>query len=78
MIVDITQHPAPITNTYHPVHLWSPMKPGLSLLLAGASLALWIVLAFVKPIPSGWVHLPLAAAAALIAVAIIESGPARN
>lgn len=54
------------------------MKPGLSLLLAGASLALWIVLAFVKPIPSGWVHLPLAAAAALIAVAIIESGPARN
>jgi hypothetical protein len=41
-------------------------------LLLGA----WIVLAFVMAIPSGWVHLPLAAGVTLIAVGIIQLAPA--
>jgi uncharacterized membrane protein (DUF485 family) len=35
-----------------------------------ASLLLWIFLAFVAAIPSGWVHVPLIAAVVLIAIAI--------
>jgi 1,4-dihydroxy-2-naphthoate octaprenyltransferase len=52
------------------------MKPLVALLLAAGCVALWIVLAFIKAIPSGWVHIPLALGAVLIAVAIIRSSPA--
>ncbi len=40
-----------------------------------ASLALWVVLAFGLAVPSGWVHLFLAAGAVLIAAGIIEADP---
>jgi uncharacterized membrane protein len=33
---------------------------------------LWIALAFVAAIPSGWVHVPLALGTLLIVVAIVE------
>jgi hypothetical protein len=42
----------------------------LSVVGALASLILWIFLAFVAVIPSGWVHIPLIAAVVLIAIAI--------
>ena len=51
------------------------MKPAFALAAAAVCLALWIVLAFVMAIPSGWVHLPLAIGACLVAIAIIESNP---
>lgn len=35
----------------------------------------WIILAFVLAIPSGWVHLPLALGAVLLAKAIGEERP---
>jgi uncharacterized membrane protein len=35
--------------------------------------ALWIVLAFVLKLPSGWVHAPLAAGAVLIGMGIADS-----
>jgi hypothetical protein len=45
-----------------------------SLIGAVACLGLWILLAFVLALPSGWVHLPLAAGAVLLAKAIVEAG----
>lgn len=36
-------------------------------------LAVWVILAFVTAIPSGWVHIPLAAGVILIVVAIVRS-----
>jgi hypothetical protein len=45
-------------------------------LLALVALALWALLAFGLAIPSGWVHLFLAAAAVLIAIGIVETDPA--
>jgi 1,4-dihydroxy-2-naphthoate octaprenyltransferase len=51
------------------------MKPLYTLLVGILCLGLWVFLAFVKAIPSGWVHLPLAVGAILIAIAIIESPP---
>ena len=52
------------------------MKP-LPLGLGGlAFVALWVVLAFVLAIPSGWVHLPLAVGVVLIATSIIVTEPA--
>lgn len=45
----------------------------LALLGALVSIAAWILLAFVWAFPSGWVHVPLAVGAVLLAVAIIES-----
>lgn len=42
-------------------------------LLALASLILWAVLAFAMAIPSGWVHVPLAAGAVFIAIGIVET-----
>jgi len=39
-------------------------------------IGVWIVLAFVMAIPSGWVHFPLAAGVTLIAVGIIQLAPA--
>jgi hypothetical protein len=46
----------------------------MNLYLLGAliSLILWAVLAFALAIPSGWVHLPLAAGAVLIAMGIVK------
>jgi len=38
-------------------------------------IGVWIVLAFVMAIPSGWVHFPLAAGVTLIAVGIIQTSP---
>jgi uncharacterized membrane protein len=42
-------------------------------LLALIALVLWVVLAFGVAIPSGWVHVPLALGAVLIAIGIVES-----
>jgi uncharacterized membrane protein len=42
----------------------------LSAVGAAIFIALWIALVFIAKIPSGWVHLPLAIGAVLIAVAI--------
>ena len=52
------------------------MKPIISFLAAALLIVLWVVLAFVEAIPSGWVHLPLAAGATLVAIGIIETKPA--
>jgi uncharacterized membrane protein (DUF485 family) len=46
----------------------------VALILAVVCLVLWVILAFVAAIPSGWVHLPLAGGAVLLAVGIVESG----
>ena len=35
-------------------------------------LALWVTVAFVIAVPSGWVHAPLAVGTVLIAVAIVQ------
>lgn len=37
-----------------------------------ACLALWVGLALLWAIPSGWVHVPLAAAAVLVAKGIVD------
>lgn len=47
----------------------------LSLILAVASLIVWILLGFVTPIPAGWVHLFYAAAVMLIARRILIGAP---
>lgn len=44
----------------------------LYFLLALLSLVLWAVLAFAMAVPTGWVHLPLAVAVVLFAVAIVR------
>lgn len=46
--------------------------------LAVVLLVVWIWLAFVSAIASGWVHLPLAAAATLIALGIGMAKPAQS
>lgn len=46
----------------------------VALLLAIASLVLWVFLAFVAAIPSGWVHLPLAAGSVLLVIGIVHGG----
>jgi hypothetical protein len=51
------------------VSAWRKLGPALG---AVACLALWVVLAFVMAVPSGWVHVPLALATVLIAVAIVR------
>ena len=43
-----------------------------SLIAAIICIVLWIFLAFVAAIPSGWVHLPLAVGVVLIAKAILD------
>lgn len=45
----------------------------VTVLLALACLVLWIVLAFVVALPTGWAHLPLAAGTVLLAIGIVES-----
>jgi uncharacterized membrane protein len=40
---------------------------------AAASLVLWIVLAFVLSLPTGWVHVPLAAGIVLLAMGIVTA-----
>lgn len=47
----------------------------LTLLGAVVMLAVWIVLAFVAAIPSGWVHLFYAAATVLLARRILVGAP---
>lgn len=49
------------------------MTSRMSLVAAAVCLALWVVLAFVAAIHSGWAHAPLAVATVLIAKAIIDS-----
>jgi hypothetical protein len=50
----------------------------LYFLLALICLVLWLVLAFGAAIPSGWVHIPLAVAAVLVAVGIVKADEART
>lgn len=57
------QAPAPKTRFFNP-----------TLLAAVAALVLWVVLAFIVHIPSGWVHLPLAAGVLLL-VRRVVTGP---
>ena len=45
----------------------------MSLLAAGVCFALWVVLAFVVAIHSGWAHAPLAIGTVFISKAIIDS-----
>jgi uncharacterized membrane protein len=47
-------------------------------LLAVVCLAAWIVLAFVLALPSGWVHVPLAAGVLLIVRAIVAADDERS
>ena len=54
------------------------MKRNVTLLGAVGSLALWVVLAFVAAIHSGWVHVPLAVGAVLIAKGIIDWNPSAD
>ena len=54
------------------------MKPLVGYVAGVLLIALWIVLAFVIAIPSGWVHVPLAVGVTGIAVAIIETPPAHD
>ena len=51
------------------------MRPLVGYLIGVALIVVWVVLAFVKAIPSGWVHLPLALGVSVIAVAIIQTPP---
>jgi len=46
-------------------------------LIAVLCLAVWIVLAFVVAIPSGWVHVPLVAAVLLVVRAIVAADEER-
>ena len=46
----------------------------LTLLAAVASLLLWIVLAFVVQLPTGWVHLFYAAGVVLLARRVVLGG----
>lgn len=46
----------------------------VALLLAIASLVLWVLLAFVAAIPNGWVHLPLAIGSVLLVIGIVQGG----
>jgi hypothetical protein len=50
----------------------------LSLLAAIGCLALWGILAFVIPWPSGWAHLPLAVGVILVVRAIVEADERRR
>ena len=52
------------------------MKPVYGIVAGIVLIGLWIVLAFVMAIPSGWVHLPLAAGFTLIGAGIIQLPPA--
>ena len=52
------------------------VKPAFALAAAALAIVLWVILAFVMAVPSGWVHVPLAIGACLVAVAILESNPA--
>jgi 1,4-dihydroxy-2-naphthoate octaprenyltransferase len=52
------------------------MKPMFGYVAGLGLIAVWVVLAFVMAIPSGWVHVPLALGVTCIAVAIIETPPA--
>ena len=60
----------------------TPNRPrpcmNLYFLLGLICLVLWLVLAFGLAIPAGWVHVPLAAAAVLIAVGIVKADAARD
>lgn len=51
------------------------MTPRVAFGGATALIAVWVVLAFIAAIPSGWVHLLLAVGATLIAVAIAKQSP---
>ncbi len=49
------------------------MSRSILLTLSGfLSLALWVVVAFVWALPSGWAHLPLVAGFLLLVGAIVE------
>jgi hypothetical protein len=54
------------------------VKPLIAVLGGAVCVAVWIVLAFVVAIPSGWVHILLAIGVVLFSVAIIESAPANG
>lgn len=45
----------------------------VTMLAAAACLMLWIVLAFVLSLPTGWVHALLAAGVVLLAVGIVNA-----
>jgi hypothetical protein len=53
-----------------------PLSRILSL-IAVLSLAAWIVLAFVRPVPSGWVHVVLVAAVFAIVRAMVAADDER-
>lgn len=54
------------------------MNRSTAFTLGGIALAAWIGLTFLLAIPSGWVHLPLAAAVLLFVKGIVEDGGDRG
>ena len=50
----------------------------VTMLTAAACLMLWIVLAFVLSLPTGWVHILLAAGIVLLAVGIVNADTPRG
>ena len=48
-------------------------NPGLLLLGAAVSLAAWIQLTFRMDLQSGWTHIPLVIAVALVVIAIVAA-----
>ena len=60
-------------NRRQGTHLCKRMEMSLHGILAVVCLALWVTLAFVLAIPSGWVHIPLIPGVLLIVKAIVDS-----
>ena len=54
------------------------MKPVVGYMAGLALIVVWVVLAFVLAIPSGWVHVPLALGVICVAVAIIQTPPVQD
>lgn len=48
----------------------------ITILAAIVCLVLWVGLAFMIAVPSGWVHVPLAVGAILVALGIVQGSPA--
>jgi hypothetical protein len=61
-------------NTRQGIDLSERMEMNLPAVAAILCILIWIVLAFVIAIPSGWVHVPLILGVLLIVKAIVDGG----
>ncbi len=48
------------------------------LLVAAASLVLWLVLVFVLQVAAGWIHIPLVLGVLALVKTIVEGGPSKS